>query len=339
MDPAQAAMMHQAQVPQAGSDWAYNGDPGIGEEILRQYVNMEAAHKQMYGEPSAKKRKGAEVSQLQVEYFSLVPNGTGGECVKLLSENMLQSSAVAAATAIQGLGVQSMSHMHASFDEPISKVKTSRSRTWTKEADAAIVDLVGEYGPKHWSQIAAHIPGRSGKQCRERWQHHLSPDIRKDTWTQEEDVILIAAHRTYGNRWAQIAKLLPGRTDNGIKNRWNTTLRRRLKNPEQKQGALPAPGDQGFPQGAFPQGGMPGMPGMPGVPGSAGMQLPMGDAGANVGIASLAAAGLPGGLPVSMPAGITPTIPPGMSMPTAPAAAPVQMEAQAPVQMEAQQPQ
>lgn len=306
--------MMQQQVPQVGSDWAYNGDPGIGEEILRQYVNMEAAHKQMYGEPSAKKRKGAEVSQLQVEYFSLVPNGTGGECVKLLSENMLQSSAVAAATAIQGLGVQSMS-AQMSFDEPISKVKTSRSRTWTKEADAAIVDLVSEYGPKHWSQIAAHIPGRSGKQCRERWQHHLSPDIRKDTWTQEEDVILIAAHRTYGNRWAQIAKLLPGRTDNGIKNRWNTTLRRRLKNPEQKQ-ALPAPEGYALPGGvALPAG-------YGAVPGSAGMQLPMGDAGANVGIASLAAAGLPGGLPVSMPAGITPTIPPGMNMPAVPVVAP-----------------
>merc|ERR1712072_160645 len=101
----------------------------------------------MYGEPQAKKRKGADVSQLQVEYFSLVPSANGGECVKLLSENMLQSSAVAAATAIQGLGAQAVAPV---FEEPIAKAKTSRSRTWTKEADAAIVDLVQEYGPKHW---------------------------------------------------------------------------------------------------------------------------------------------------------------------------------------------
>lgn len=118
---------------------------------------------------------------MQVEYFSLVPSANG-ECVKLLSENMLQSSAVAAATAIQGLGAHA-----SSVDEPQPKVKVCtnvvadllifctlphaqapRSRTWTKEADAAIVDLVAEYGPKHWSQIAAHVPGRSGKQCRER---------------------------------------------------------------------------------------------------------------------------------------------------------------------------
>ena len=101
--------------------------------------------------------------------------------------------------------------------------------SWTGEEDMIIVEWVKQNGPKNWGALADNLPGRISKQCRERWHNHLCPNVNKMEWTAEEDLILIEHQKKWGNKWSKIAALLPGRTDNSVKNRWNSSLKRRLE--------------------------------------------------------------------------------------------------------------
>eukprot|EP00299_Pterocystis_sp_00344_P009220 c3802_g1_i1.p1 GENE.c3802_g1_i1~~c3802_g1_i1.p1 ORF type:complete len:326 (-),score=45.86 c3802_g1_i1:162-1139(-) len=111
---------------------------------------------------------------------------------------------------------------------------------WTVEEDQVLLDLVSIHGPKKWSVIAQSLPGRIGKQCRERWHNHLNPAVRKDSWTPEEDAIISELVSQMGTKWASIAKHLQGRTDNSIKNRYYSSLK---KLHENRKSSLTDPSD------------------------------------------------------------------------------------------------
>jgi hypothetical protein len=106
---------------------------------------------------------------------------------------------------------------------PVIKGKGS----WTADEDAVLLEMRKRFGRK-WAKIAQHLPGRQGKQCRERFVNHLDPALKKGEWTDDEEAILIAMHEHHGNRWANISKQLPGRSDNDVKNHWYSTIQRKF---------------------------------------------------------------------------------------------------------------
>jgi myb proto-oncogene protein len=100
------------------------------------------------------------------------------------------------------------------------------------EEDRALIALVRAHGLRSWSRLAKQMSNRTPKQCRERWHNHLDPGLNRGPWSPCEDRILALKHRELGNRWADIARFLPGRSDTLVKNRWHSSVRGRLDDIE-----------------------------------------------------------------------------------------------------------
>ena len=108
-------------------------------------------------------------------------------------------------------------------------IKPNVKGPWRKDEDGLLTKFVKVYGTDTWSIIACHIPGRSGKQCRERWKNHLDPELKKTDWSLAEDSMLMQAQKAMGNKWSEIAKKLGGRSENAVKNRYYS-IRSRIQN-------------------------------------------------------------------------------------------------------------
>ncbi|GMJ14040.1 hypothetical protein HRI_005073200 [Hibiscus trionum] len=100
---------------------------------------------------------------------------------------------------------------------------------WTEEEDAKILAYVSKHGTGNWTDVPKKAGlRRCGKSCRLRWTNYLRPDLKRESFTPQEEELVIRLHAAIGSRWSLIAQQLPGRTDNDVKNYWNTKLKKKL---------------------------------------------------------------------------------------------------------------
>lgn len=121
-----------------------------------------------------------------------------------------------------------------------SKKELVNKGAWTAEEDQKLAEVIAIHGAKRWKIIAGFAAkaglNRCGKSCRLRWLNYLRPNIKRGNISDQEEDLILRLHKLLGNRWSLIAGRLPGRTDNEIKNYWNSHLSKKMKQREKQSG-------------------------------------------------------------------------------------------------------
>ncbi|KAL7110214.1 hypothetical protein ACP275_05G010900 [Erythranthe tilingii] len=111
----------------------------------------------------------------------------------------------------------------------LPKQKERHIVSWSKEEDDILREQIRVHGTENWAIIASKFKDKTTRQCRRRWFTYLNSDFKKGGWSPEEDMLLCEAQKIFGNRWTEIAKVVSGRTDNAVKNRFTTLCKKRAK--------------------------------------------------------------------------------------------------------------
>ncbi|XP_022956965.1 transcription factor MYB124-like isoform X1 [Cucurbita moschata] len=109
------------------------------------------------------------------------------------------------------------------------KKKERHIVSWTQQEDDILREQINQHGTENWAIIASKFKDKTTRQCRRRWYTYLNSDFKKGGWSPEEDLLLCEAQKIFGNRWTEIAKVVSGRTDNAVKNRFTTLCKKRAK--------------------------------------------------------------------------------------------------------------